>query len=166
MKRWGRYDLAVPIGLLSLVWLSYFKYPFSSNLFISILATGIVGFEVSKAICKKTLLPDSIPLKPMDAVRRIVFAFALFLFLIFIGTSTMLGGNAVSDEVARLSYEGYTAGTYYLATRTTLTAVSQETWIFMRVFESITIPLMIVSFLGNVLYIGFTKGWKSVFRPY
>lgn len=156
----------MPIGLLSLVWLSYFKYPFSSNLFISILATGIVGFEVSKAIRKKTLLPDPTPLKPLDAIRRIVFAFAQTLFLAFIATSTVLGGNAVSDEVAQYSYEGYTAGTFYLATRTTLTEVSQGTWIFMRVFESVVIPLMIITVLGNVLYIGFTKGWKSVFRPY
>jgi uncharacterized membrane protein len=105
-------------------------------------------------------------LTPLDAVRRFLFRLSPLLLLVFVATVVSFGGIAISDDLASSSYEGYRTGTYYLANHNALTEVSYEKWIFMRVFEFISIPLVIISFLGNVLYIGFTKGWKSVFHPY
>lgn len=144
------------------MWFSYFKYPVTSNLFLTIFAAGIVGFELYKSVRGIIILRDPTPSTPMDAFRRIVFNIAQILFPIFAATSFILDGTAISDEMAQSS-EGYTAGTFYLATRSTLTGVSQVIWIFMRIFEFVAIPLLIVSVFGSVLYIGVTKRWKSMF---
>jgi heme/copper-type cytochrome/quinol oxidase subunit 2 len=143
-------------------WYIYAIYSMTMNFIFAILVSGmVIGLIVKNYFFENEKDIDSENKK--DIVRIIYTALSFLAFMAFFVISVKLGGSAAEDSYASWRYENYQDGEYYLSNHGNFTLVNYPTWIRMKIFEQIVMPMFCLSFLWNFFYIAKTKGIKFLF---
>jgi hypothetical protein len=151
------------LALIPLFWLYYAIHPKFYNLMLAILSTGIALYFIGKVVRNKSFSLEVESKSIWDKIRFIVLFVADLLLLVYFASILHYGGSAVKDSVARFTYLDYAEGLHYVASRTTHTVVSYTVWNRLNIIESIAIPFALFAVLSNIVYLGITRGWKSIF---